>query len=98
MYQVPIPSGSKAGSEKATARDSVALNAEQRKVLRMVVDEGKNVFFTGAAGENLSSSFSARNSLNARVFRYRKEPAVEGYHLSLASQTREETRGRVCHR
>ena len=32
----------------------MALNAEQRKVLRMVVDEGKNVFFTGAAGECIS--------------------------------------------
>jgi ATP-dependent DNA helicase PIF1 len=28
----------------------VTLNEEQRKVLRMAVDEGKNVFFTGSAG------------------------------------------------
>lgn len=27
-----------------------ALSAEQANVLRMVVEEGKNVFFTGAAG------------------------------------------------
>lgn len=26
------------------------LNDEQKRVLEMVVDEGKNVFFTGAAG------------------------------------------------
>jgi len=29
---------------------AVTLNDEQRKVLRMVVEGGKNVFFTGAAG------------------------------------------------
>jgi hypothetical protein len=28
----------------------VPLNDEQRRVMEMVVDEGKNVFFTGAAG------------------------------------------------
>jgi hypothetical protein len=28
----------------------VPLNDEQKRVLEMVVDEGKNVFFTGAAG------------------------------------------------
>lgn len=28
----------------------VTLNEEQRRVLRMVVEEGKNVFFTGSAG------------------------------------------------
>lgn len=28
----------------------VALSPEQTRVLRMVVDDGKNVFFTGAAG------------------------------------------------
>ncbi|OCH90170.1 hypothetical protein OBBRIDRAFT_622982 [Obba rivulosa] len=32
------------------ARKSVELNAEQNRVLKMVVEEGKNVFFTGAAG------------------------------------------------
>ena len=37
-------------SEKGSV-DRVALNAEQIRVLQMVVDEGKNVFFTGAAGE-----------------------------------------------
>jgi hypothetical protein len=28
----------------------IPLNDEQRRVMEMVVDEGKNVFFTGAAG------------------------------------------------
>lgn len=36
--------------EKAT-REHVALNEEQIKVLRMVVEEEQNVFFTGSAGE-----------------------------------------------
>lgn len=30
----------------------VALSAEQTRVLRMVLDEGRNVFFTGAAGKS----------------------------------------------
>jgi hypothetical protein len=29
------------------------LNDEQRRVMEMVVDEGKNVFFTGAAGTRI---------------------------------------------
>ena len=33
--------------------ERVALNTEQIRVLQMVVEEGKNVFFTGAAGELL---------------------------------------------
>lgn len=36
--------------EKAT-REHVALNVEQIRVLKMVVEEEKNVFFTGSAGE-----------------------------------------------
>lgn len=35
------------GNKKET--NLVTLNEEQRSVLRMVVDEGKNVFFTGSA-------------------------------------------------
>jgi ATP-dependent DNA helicase PIF1 len=36
------------GNKKET--NVVTLNDEQRMVLNMVVDEGKNVFFTGSAG------------------------------------------------
>lgn len=36
--------------EKAT-REHVALNVEQVKVLKMAVEEEKNVFFTGSAGK-----------------------------------------------
>ena len=37
----------------------VALNTEQRRVLQMVVDEGKNVFFTGPAGTSISPCVSS---------------------------------------
>ena len=37
----------------------VALNTEQRRVLQMVVDEGKNVFFTGPAGASISLCVSS---------------------------------------
>lgn len=32
-------------------RETISLNEEQSRVLQMAVNEGKNVFFTGAAGE-----------------------------------------------
>jgi hypothetical protein len=35
---------------KESESQPVPLNDEQKRVLEMVVDEGKNVFFTGAAG------------------------------------------------
>jgi len=41
----PISSNSKESESQP-----VPLNDEQKRVLEMVVDEGKNVFFTGAAG------------------------------------------------
>ena len=37
----------------------VALNTEQCRVLQMVVDEGKNVFFTGPAGTPISLCVSS---------------------------------------
>ena len=49
--QVVVKSTSDTGEEPT--RTHVALNAEQLKVLGMVVDEGKNVFFTGSAGASL---------------------------------------------
>ena len=45
--QVACPSSSK--NEKSPT-ERVALNSEQTRVLQMVVEEGKSVFFTGAAG------------------------------------------------
>lgn len=38
-------------AQKSTARSDVGLSAEQEKVLRMVVDDERNVFFTGSAGQ-----------------------------------------------
>ncbi len=37
-------------TDEKCIREHVALNAEQIKVLKMVVEEEKNVFFTGSAG------------------------------------------------
>ncbi|KAJ3986098.1 PIF1-like helicase-domain-containing protein [Lentinula detonsa] len=49
--QVPLP---KRSSDNPAQPSHVALNSEQTKVLRMVINEGKNVFFTGAAGTGKS--------------------------------------------
>jgi hypothetical protein len=37
-------------NSKESESQPMPLNDEQKRVLEMVVDEGKNVFFTGAAG------------------------------------------------
>jgi len=37
-------------NSKESESQPVPLNDEQKRVLEMVVDKGKNVFFTGAAG------------------------------------------------
>jgi hypothetical protein len=37
-------------SSSLNIRQKVALSSEQQRVLQMVVEEGKNVFFTGSAG------------------------------------------------
>ncbi|KAI0922844.1 hypothetical protein AcV5_010541 [Taiwanofungus camphoratus] len=56
------------------ARETIALNAEQRKVLKMVVDEGKNVFFTGAAGTG--KSLLLRAIISALRRKHSKKPEV----------------------
>ncbi|KAJ7672820.1 hypothetical protein B0H17DRAFT_173885 [Mycena rosella] len=43
-----------ASSSNDDDRKMVSLNAEQNAILRQVVDEGKNVFFTGSAGTGKS--------------------------------------------
>ena len=40
-------------NSKQSENQPVPLNDEQKRVMEMVVDEGKNVFFTGAAGTRL---------------------------------------------
>ncbi|TBU57937.1 PIF1-like helicase-domain-containing protein [Dichomitus squalens] len=67
--QVSISSPTK--QEKGSC-EVVALNTEQRRVLQMVVDEGKNVFFTGAAGKSLL----LRAIISALKKKYDKNPAV----------------------
>ncbi|TBU30429.1 hypothetical protein BD311DRAFT_226934 [Dichomitus squalens] len=69
--QVSISSPTK--QEKGSC-EIVALNTEQRRVLQMVVDEGKNVFFTGAAGSG--KSLLLRAIISALRKKYNKNPAV----------------------
>ncbi|CCL99381.1 uncharacterized protein FIBRA_01399 [Fibroporia radiculosa] len=45
---------SKTSSDHKESRETVILNEEQKKVMKMVVEEGKSIFFTGAAGTGKS--------------------------------------------
>ncbi|RDX52448.1 hypothetical protein OH76DRAFT_158218 [Lentinus brumalis] len=55
FFSPQVTARTSADNEKTTGtREVVALNEEQVRVLQMVVDEGKNVFFTGAAGSGKS--------------------------------------------
>jgi ATP-dependent DNA helicase PIF1 len=55
--RVPLPRQSLGNDPNGPAEPShVALNAEQTRVVKMVVDEGRNVFFTGAAGASCFDS------------------------------------------
>ena len=47
---VSTSSKGKGNGKLVNIKQQIVLSAEQTKVLRMVVDEGKNVFFTGSAG------------------------------------------------
>ena len=49
-YFHPQTACSSTSTSNSSTIGSVILNPEQTRVLEMVVDEGKNVFFTGAAG------------------------------------------------
>lgn len=44
---------SKAAFPTVNIRNKLVLSTEQQEVLKMVVDQGKNIFFTGSAGEGL---------------------------------------------
>jgi len=46
-------------NSKESESQPVPLNDEQKRVLEMVVDEGKNVFFTGAAGTRFIHTHAA---------------------------------------
>jgi hypothetical protein len=45
-----LPSCEAATRPRSTESGDVGLSAEQEKVLRMVVDDERNIFFTGSAG------------------------------------------------
>ncbi|KAF7330814.1 ATP-dependent DNA helicase PIF1 [Mycena venus] len=63
-----------ASSSNDNDRKMVSLNAEQNAILRQVVDEGKNVFFTGSAGTG--KSLLLRAIINALKRKYKTPDAV----------------------
>lgn len=68
----------------------VVLSDEQVKVMRMVVDEGKNVFFTGSAGTSSPSIFfSLLASFLSYHFLYVFLPKGMGYNDACAGRHRE---------
>jgi hypothetical protein len=69
----------------------VVLSDEQMRVLRMVVEEGKNVFFTGSAGtlEHIFSLFWGMLT----ACRYRKVIAFEGNYCGTQKEVRKEVWG-----
>ncbi len=46
----PVEASMNARKKQLTIKQQIVLSEEQKKVLSMVVDEGKSVFFTGSAG------------------------------------------------
>ena len=88
-------------NSKESESQPMPLNDEQKRVLEMVVDEGKNVFFTGAAGTwfiHIHAAFA--HPLTDLVFaltRNRKVVTAPSYYCCPQEETREETRCRFCH-
>ncbi|ROW16673.1 hypothetical protein VPNG_01514 [Cytospora leucostoma] len=70
----PDGAGAPAGSAKAitSVRPSSPLSDEQHRVLRMVLDEGRNIFFTGSAGTG--KSLLLREIIKALKQKYAKTP------------------------
>lgn len=76
-----------AGGVKEKVFD-VVLSDEQMRVLRMVVEEGKNVFFTGSAGR-LERTYSYPEDANCAC-RYWKVIAFEGNCCGTQKEVRKE--------
>jgi len=57
-------------SSTATEGGTAALNDEQKRVLEMVIKDGKNVFFTGAAGVSFAHVL-APNVAHVRIRSHR---------------------------
>ncbi|KAF9068708.1 PIF1-like helicase-domain-containing protein [Rhodocollybia butyracea] len=75
---VPLPMKS---SDDPTQPSHAALNPEQTRVLRMAIDEGKSVFFTGAAGTGKSLL------LRAIILALRKKYAKTSDAISITAST-----------
>lgn len=92
----PLPSGS-----NQSENQPVPLNDEQKAVLDMVVDQGKNVFFTGAAGTrslhtpNSSLSYAFAVSSGVSFTRNRKITTAPSHHRDPQEEA-QETRRRFC--
>ena len=72
----------------------VVLTQEQGQVLKMVVDEGKSMFFTGSAGKlrDAGSPMDAGALLN--MSRHGKVTASQGYHCVVAKEVQRGTKSR----
>ena len=84
-----------AGGVKEKVFD-VVLSDEQMRVLRMVVEEGKNVFFTGSAGR-LECTYSYPEDAN-HACRYWEVIAFEGNCCGTQKEVRKEAWCRLGHR
>jgi hypothetical protein len=73
----------------------VVLSDEQMRVLRMVVNEGKNFFFTGSAG-TLEHIFSLSWGV-LTACRYRKVIAFEGNYYGTQKEVRKQVWCRLGH-
>ena len=79
-----------------TGSQTGPLSDEQKKVLKMVVDEGKNVFFTGAAGVwsapvQIPLGFVVGDLAFFLLTRNREIATAPSYHCSLQEQICETT-------
>ena len=92
-------------NSKESESQPVPLNDEQKRVLEMVVDEGKNVFFTGAAGtrsfrvHNAPPSFTRVCFLVTRslLTRDREIVVTPSNYRGSQEEACEETSCRFCH-
>ena len=92
-------------NSKESESQPVPLNDEQKRVLEMVVDEGKNVFFTGAAGTCFihiykrpsPPAFAATDLAYFLLTRDRKVATTSSYYRSPQEKACEETGRRFCY-
>lgn len=80
--QVPL---AKKSTDDPAGPSHVALNPEQTRVLRMVIDEGKSVFFTGAAGACSAVLFFSSMTKTSDN-RHRKVSTTSCYHQSSSTE------------